>query len=350
MNPPQQSGTGTPPTDPAIQRAMECEYERGRESMRFTAARYERSLIETCEVRDSLRAQLQAKEQELAEAKAQSRTHLEAFEYAHARRNDAECQLDHAKWLLSKVNTTSWDDLRQQLAARDATIAGLRDAGNALANYYQPGPIPTAEPREIDFLVSDWNEAYAKITSDIPRPRQTPNAGTKAMGEAARQETGQRQNTTEASQGDNSRSDEVVSQVPPPKPGALAELEKEKADHADTLSKWNEALDVGLRTVNERDDLYRQLTALLAAGGKMRAFIRRTANPAQEECTRDWDMLRQAMTAPASPVSTITHRKGETPCLHKSGYFQFEDSYFCNDCNEPESDEPDAGQARTDGI
>jgi hypothetical protein len=41
-----------------------------------------------------------------------------------------------------------------------------------------------------------------------------------------------------------------------------AELEAEKADHADTQAKWNEALDVGLKVVKERDALRAEKHAL----------------------------------------------------------------------------------------
>lgn len=38
-------------------------------------------------------------------------------------------------------------------------IATLVKAGNALAEYLRPGPIPTAEPTERDFLLADWEAA-----------------------------------------------------------------------------------------------------------------------------------------------------------------------------------------------
>ena len=54
----------------------------------------------------------------------------------------------------------------------------LIKAGNALAEYLSPPPIPTTEPTERDYLLADWNEATALAIpahSRLTSPRTTFN-------------------------------------------------------------------------------------------------------------------------------------------------------------------------------
>lgn len=42
---------------------------------------------------------------------------------------------------------------------KDALIATLVAAGNALADYMAPGPVPAEQPTERDYLLADWGQA-----------------------------------------------------------------------------------------------------------------------------------------------------------------------------------------------
>lgn len=53
----------------------------------------------------------------------------------------------------------------EEVAAKDAVIAKLVAAGNALADSLAPGPIPASEPTERDYLLADW-EAATGATPD----------------------------------------------------------------------------------------------------------------------------------------------------------------------------------------
>ncbi len=159
MNPPQQSGTGTPRTDNftrerwlafrvvnEIQRGnLNLESSPAVEIWNTVEAEIKRWMIEhgiTADLktgeRDDLAAQLQAKEQELAEASATIRQ----FDIRHL------------------ADDSIIGDLEDQLAARDATIAGLRDENERLRG------IATEADRQRDIYEKHW-----RVAAQVPPPK-----------------------------------------------------------------------------------------------------------------------------------------------------------------------------------
>lgn len=148
------------------------------ERLKGTAARYERSFIETCEVRDSLRAQLQAKEQEFIRV-AEEATRANSLYNAECRDKRAIMDLLHKTQDEAEGATilkgAACATLRQQLAARDATIARLRDALLKIAEGAGL-PITDEHPRalircEIESVARD---ALAQVPPSKPDSQTAP--------------------------------------------------------------------------------------------------------------------------------------------------------------------------------
>lgn len=74
------------------------------------------------------------------------------------------CRMANENAIAWQAEAEKWKGIQQQACSqRDA----LRKAGDALAEYLAPGPIPSQEPTEVDYLLADWEQAASQCLTRL---------------------------------------------------------------------------------------------------------------------------------------------------------------------------------------